>query len=127
MILNDGQLNGERVLKPATVADMSRNSMGSIRTVKSVSYVKALSNDFEFLPETPKGRGLTFQIAMEDVPGMRSAGSLSWAGLTNCYYWIDPARDVAGIFASQIFPFVDAGPHGLFAGMEKAVYGTLNS
>lgn len=125
MILNKGTLNGEQVLKPETVAEMSRNNIGAIRTVPSVSHLKQYSNDFEFLPGTPKSWGLTFQIAMEDTPGMRSAGSLSWAGLSNCYYWIDPARDIAGVYASQMLPFVDPGSHGLFVEMEKAVYAAL--
>ena len=126
MILNKGELNGQRVLKPETVAEMTRNNIGALRMGPAVSYVPALSNNFEFLPGTPKTWGLTFQIAMEDTPGMRSAGSLSWAGLTNCYYWIDPARDVAGVYASQMFPFVDPGSHGLFVEMEKAVYAGMN-
>jgi len=30
-------------------------------------------------------------------PEGRSAGSLAWAGLANTYFWIDPARNVAGV------------------------------
>ena len=31
-------------------------------------------------------------------PGMRSAGSLTWAGVLNTHYWIDPAKGIASVF-----------------------------
>ncbi len=125
MILNKGELNGERVLKPETVAEMGRNHIGDIRTVRSVSYLPEISNDFDFFPEVPKAWGLTFQINLEQAPTGRSAGSLAWAGLTNCYYWIDPVKNVGGVFASQILPFFDPQAVKLFLDMETAVYAEL--
>ena len=41
------------------------------------------------------------------VPDGRKAGSLTWAGLYNTYYWIDPATRVAGVIMMQILPFAD--------------------
>jgi len=125
MILNKGELNGEQVLKPETVAEMGRNHIGDIRTVRSVSYLPEISNDFDFFPEVPKAWGLTFQINLEQAPTGRSAGSLAWAGLTNCYYWIDPVKNVGGVFASQILPFFDPQAVKLFLDMETAVYAEL--
>ena len=40
-------------------------------------------------------------------PAGRSAGSLSWAGLANTYFWLDPTRQVAGVILTQSLPFVD--------------------
>ena len=37
----------------------------------------------------------------------RRAGSLTWAGLYNTYYWIDPASRIAGVIMMQILPFAD--------------------
>ena len=56
------------------------------------------------------------------APTGRSAGSLSWAGLGNTYYWIDPAAGIGGVFATQILPFADSKALPLFLAFETAVY-----
>ena len=45
---------------------------------------------------------------LADVPGMRRAGTGDWAGLPNCYYWIDRSAGVCGAVLTQVFPFFDA-------------------
>ena len=52
--------------------------------------------------------GLSFLINPQQGPAGRSGGSLSWAGLANTYFWIDPSKRVAGVILTQILPFVDA-------------------
>ena len=59
------------------------------------------------------------------VPGGRSANSMAWAGIFNTYYWIDSARNVAGLIMTQILPFFDAKVLDLFDRFEKAVYAGL--
>jgi len=61
-------------------------------------------------------------VNFEDVPGARKAGSLAWAGLSNCYYWIDPASGVAGVLLTQILPFADKQVLDVFDRFERAVY-----
>ena len=51
--------------------------------------------DVDFFPGMHLRWGLGYMITMGSVPGGRSAGSLTWAGLLNTYYWIDPAKRVA--------------------------------
>jgi methyl acetate hydrolase len=122
MILNLGRAGSVQVLKPETVELMGQNHIGPLRTLRAPTALPAVSNDFEFFPDVPKAWGLTFQINLEQAPTGRSAGSLAWAGLTNCYYWIDPKRQVGGVFASQILPFFDARAVRLFLDYETAVY-----
>ena len=66
--------------------------------------------------------GLGSMLTTQDVPAGRSAGSLSWAGLANTYYWIDPARRITGLLMTQIMPFGDAGVLNLFTEFERAIY-----
>ena len=33
---------------------------------------------------------------------------MTWGGLYNTYYWIDPVRRVAAVFMTQVMPFADA-------------------
>jgi CubicO group peptidase (beta-lactamase class C family) len=69
--------------------------------------------------------GLSFLINTAQTPEGRSAGSLAWAGLANTYFWIDPARDVAGVILMQLLPFADTTCLEAFAGFERGVYAAL--
>jgi CubicO group peptidase (beta-lactamase class C family) len=82
-----------------------------------------LSNDFD--PPGPTGWSLGFLVDLEPGPHGRSAGSLSWAGICNCYYWLDPARRVGGVMLAQLLPFADPGALKLFGSFERAVYASL--
>jgi len=53
----------------------------------------------------------------------RSTSSLGWAGLGNMYYWIDPTKNIAGAYATQIFLFCDKLSLPLYFSFGKAVYG----
>ena len=83
------------------------------------------SNDVDMLPGIEKTWGLACMINQDQASTGRSAGSLSWAGLANCYYWIDPARGIGGAYMTQILPFVDAKSYGLYLDFESAVYSNL--
>jgi methyl acetate hydrolase len=125
MILNDGELDGVRVLAPETVADMSTNHIGDLRVGMLKTEDPALSNDAEFFPGQPKSWGLTFQINEEPGPTGRPAGTLMWAGLANSFYWIDRENGVGGAYLSQILPFGDERSLELFYEIERAVYQSI--
>lgn len=124
MVLNGGQLDGERVLRPETVAQLGMNQMGNCRVSNLVAAIP-LTNDAEFFPGTAKSWSLAFQINHEPVFTGRPAGGLMWAGLANSYYWIDPASGVGGVYATQIFPFADREALPLYYAFETAVYDSL--
>jgi CubicO group peptidase (beta-lactamase class C family) len=123
MMLNQGKSDrGQAVLKPETVAQMSKNAMGSIKVGLLKTAIPPLSNDAEFFPGLDKQWGLTFMINNETAPTGRSPGSLAWAGLANTYYWIDPKKGVGGVYATQVLPFADVKSLPLYYAFEKAVY-----
>ncbi|MGB1505296.1 MAG: serine hydrolase domain-containing protein [Acidimicrobiales bacterium] len=137
MWLNDGRSDdGEQILRPDTVEMASRNHLptgmhikmlpgvGATTTAASILPVSKprLSNDAEFFPGMPKTWALTFMINEEDAPTGRPAGALAWAGLANCYYWIDRQNGIGGYWATQIFPFADPTSVGGFLAMETATY-----
>lgn len=126
MILNQGEGSGRQILKPETVAMMSTNQMGACRVSLLRTTNADMSLDAEFFPGIEKTWGLSFMINEEQAPTGRSAGSLAWAGLTNCYNWIDPVRGVGGVYMTQILPFVDKKSLPLFEQFETAVYENLN-
>lgn len=122
MILNRGRAGATQILRPETVDLMSRNAMGDARVTLLRTAAPALSNDAEFFPGMAKSWGLSFMINNETAPTGRTAGSLTWAGLANTYYWIDPTRGLGGVYATQILPFADSKAVPLFFEFEKAVY-----
>jgi methyl acetate hydrolase len=124
MMLNEGRAEGgEAVLKPATVALMSKNAMGASKVAPLKTAIPPLSNDAEFFPGIDKQWGLSFMINNAEAPTGRSAGSLAWAGLANTYYWIDQSKGVGGVYATQILPFADTKSLPLYYAFEKTVYG----
>lgn len=123
MIMGQGTLDGVRVLKPETVALMSKNAMGDISCRPLESQIPGRSTDMNFVDGMKWG--LSFMINPPDFPGRRTAGSLSWGGLANSYYWIDPVKKVTGVWATQLLPFYDARAVARFEDFERGVYATL--
>ena len=122
MVLADGALGDTRVLEPDTVALMAQNHIGALRVTPLRTQQPMLSNDAEFFPGQPKTWGLSFQVNESDCETGRQSGTLMWAGLSNCYYWIDRASGVAGVFVTQVFPFADKKCLDLYYAAEAAVY-----
>jgi methyl acetate hydrolase len=122
MILNDGELDGVRVLAADTVELMAQNHIGDLRVQELKTVAPQFSNDAEFFPGEPKSWGLTFQINEQPAATGRPAGTLMWAGLANSFYWIDRENGIGGAYLSQILPFGDAGSLDLFYEVEKAAY-----
>jgi methyl acetate hydrolase len=120
MILGGGALDGARVLAEQTVATMSANAMGALRCRPLKTAAPASTNDVDFLDGMQWG--LSFLINPEPLPTGRSAGSLAWAGLANSYFWIDPKKRVAGVYATQLLPFFDARAVALCGAFETAIY-----
>lgn len=122
LILNGGELDGVRLLKRETVERMAANNIGDIEVTGLPTQSPQLTYAFDFFPGQPKRWGLSFMINMADIPGARRAGTLSWAGLRNTYFWIDPASGVAGAIFAQMLPFADPKVLAAYDRFERAVY-----
>lgn len=121
-ILRGGELDGARVLKEETVAEMSRNQVGTIRAGYMGSAMPDLAAPYDTFPDQHTGWGLGFLINPEAGPNGRSPGSLAWAGIFNSYYWIDPTAGLGGVMMSQLSPFGDAGALACFGALERMAY-----
>lgn len=127
MILNKGKGNGNQLLKPETVALMGQNHIGDLAMGKMTTMAPMYTNDVDLYPDIVKKWGLSFMINTAKTAEGRSPGSLAWAGLANTYFWIDPARDVAGVILMQLLPFADKQCLEAFAGFERGVYAGLDA
>jgi len=121
MLLNGGALDGTRVLKPETVALMGQNHIGAV-SVPALASALPRSRDFSFIADGRDKWGLGFLITTDHVPGKRSAGSLSWGGINNTYFWVDPARGIAGVIMMQYLPFADPKALAVYDAFERATY-----
>jgi methyl acetate hydrolase len=126
-LLNKGNLNGAAILRPETVSLMSKNQIGDIEAGILKTTSPALSNDVDFFPGVRLRWGFGNMINLDPVEGGRKAGSLTWAGLYNTYYWIDPASDVAGVIMMQILPFADTRALNVYRQFERGIYRALKA
>jgi len=121
-LLNDGELDGARLLSPASVRLMRENHIGDLGVPAQKSAIPERSDDFSFIDAGHDKWSLAFLITTSAVPGKRSAGSLSWGGIDNTYYWLDPARGITGTIMMQFLPFADRKALALYDSFERGVY-----
>jgi methyl acetate hydrolase len=122
MLLRGGELDGERVLAPESVEQMFTDHLhGAPLPEVNPSADPRLTLEVPRLPFRQTW-GLGLHVLLEDIPGMRHAGTGDWAGLFNCYFWIDRSAGVAGLLMAQVLPFFDTRMVGALVGFEAAVY-----
>ncbi len=126
LILNKGVApSGKRLLSASSVASIGANHTGKVLVERQPAAIPALSEAF------PLGAGRDhFGLAVQVTgkpgdAGMRLPGSMSWAGIFNTEFWIDPKSGLGGILMMQYLPFYDANAISTLQGFEKRVYQDL--
>jgi CubicO group peptidase (beta-lactamase class C family) len=92
MILNKGELDGVRILSPASVELMGTNVIPKSVLVNSNGTSVARFNE-------AVGFGLDFQVVNDARASgsLQGDGSLSWGGAAGTWFWVDPTNDVIAI------------------------------
>jgi methyl acetate hydrolase len=124
-LLNGGVLDGVRILRPETVESMRTNQIGDLNVHEMRTVAPRITNSFDQFPDHRHKWGYSFDINTQPGPHGRAAGSISWGGLLNCYFWIDPAKDVAGALFTQLRPFFDDRVIALYNAFESRLYQAL--
>ena len=127
MLMHGGAINGVRILHPDTVALMGQNQIGRIDVGVLRTTVPAVSNDVDFFPGIKLKWGFGHMITTQPVPEGRSAGSLTWAGIYNTYYWIDPKKRIAAVFMTQVLPFADQRVLRVYRRFERGIYAAVKA
>ena len=89
MMLNEGELDGNRLLGRKTVELIRMNH---------------ISEDWQPLWRSGCGFGLGFAVVTDvaETHALGSVGTYSWGGLASTTFWIDPVEDLIGIFMTQL-------------------------
>jgi methyl acetate hydrolase len=123
LILRQGEVAGVRLLSVAGVAEMSRDQLEGLTVTTQPGAIPATSNAFP-LGAGRDGFGLGFQVAAGVSDG-RAPGSLSWAGLRNTHFWVDPASGIGVVFLTQLLPFYDDSVIAVLRTFERTLYGRV--
>lgn len=100
MLLNGGELDGVRLLAPATVELMSTNAIPQpVLDKGSGGYGEAA------------GFGLDFRVVNDPraLGSLEGPGTFSWGGAAGTWFWIDPANDVIFVGMIQRMDVWDVG------------------
>lgn len=126
MLLNGGRLGKVRLLSEHSVQIMAENQIGAVFVSQQPVGIAAFTKPFPLGAGRDKF-GLGFQITSQspDTATHRRAGSLSWAGLFNTEFWIDPRSGIAGVLLMQYLPFYDDGAIRTLRDFEGAAYKEL--
>jgi len=97
MLLNGGELDGVRLLKKATVAEMTRNQL-SEEAMKAKNGGNA---------EVGEGFGLGFGVRVgKDAPAAgRAVGEYYWGGAASTHFWVSPRQELAVVALEQLQPY----------------------
>ncbi|KAF5539424.1 beta-lactamase [Fusarium mexicanum] len=115
LLLNDGldAKSGVRLLEAETVNDMFTDQIPDKPRFSNISVPVAKPELANPTPLTPmpddhtEGWGLSFSINHFPESTGRAAGSGSWEGLANLFWFADRKNNICGIIASQILPYGD--------------------
>jgi CubicO group peptidase (beta-lactamase class C family) len=93
MLLNNGELEGHRILSRKTVELMTSNSIGNIYVSNSFRR-NGLGDKFGY------GVGIRTERGVFDE--LETLGIYGWDGAFYTRFWVDPKEDLIGIFMSQM-------------------------
>jgi len=122
MVLNRGALGGRRVLSEKSLEWMLADHMQGLNFRRMVTAMPAITADCDPFPDARRTHSFAFLRVEDDVPGMRSAGSQTWAGVLNSHFWFDAKKDVAALIMTQSLPFVEPRFMKTYESFERAVY-----
>ena len=101
MLLNHGELDGQRLLAPKTLKLMTANHLPGGQDLTQLS--RSL---FSESTNAGVGFGLGFATVF-DAPQTLipcSPGEFYWGGMASTAFWVDPLEEVTAVFMTQLIP-----------------------
>lgn len=100
MLLNGGELDGERILGRKTIELMTMNHLPNAESVAN----RALQGMFKGVKHQGIGYGFGISVGLGPVLSQMvgSAGQYGWGGAAATAFWIDPIEELVVIFMTQL-------------------------
>ena len=101
MLLNGGQLEGERVLGRKTLDYMTINHLPQGRNLNELG-----QSTFSEAVMEGVGFGLGFSSVVDPAASsaVSSYGEFAWGGVASTAFWVDPIEEVTCVFMTQFIP-----------------------
>ncbi|HWY65466.1 MAG TPA: serine hydrolase domain-containing protein [Rhizomicrobium sp.] len=100
MLLNQGELDGVRLLSPKTVQLMTSNNLPGAKEIADLSPVADAFNESGYRGiGFGLGVAVTLDPARVGIPG--TAGEFAWGGMASTAFFVDPQEDMAVVFMTQ--------------------------
>ena len=118
MVLNGGELDGVRILAPASLELMGTNQIPQAAIITTSGLPREVFTE-------GVGFGLDFLVYSDPRKAgtMLGKGTLSWGGAAGTWFWIDPTNDV--VFIGMIQRFGSPGGAELVTLSRTLVYQAL--
>ena len=99
MMLNEGELDGVRLLGRKTVELMTANHLRG--DMAAMGQARFSESSYEGI-----GFGLGFSVMLDPARAqiLGSPGEYAWGGAASTAFWVDPAEDMAVILMTQLMP-----------------------
>ncbi len=124
MLLNGGELDGARILKPETVALMTRNHLTPDQGALNWYAQGRFTDTDPWTRLNGYGWGLSVGVRTDDgahaIAGGR--GEFKWDGLANTTYFVDPENSIVAVALTQ---YLGPGQDDLEMALRTSLYGAV--
>ncbi|KAK3935246.1 acyltransferase LovD [Diplogelasinospora grovesii] len=120
-----GDMPRGQLLKRSTVDTMFNPQLGpsARKALQAISEIPRLNNMMGGMPpQAGRDWGLAGLLLLDDLPGWRQKGTMTWGGTPNLTWWIDRKAGLCGLYAGQLMPLGDAKSVEMTQLFEKEMY-----
>ena len=101
MLLNQGELDGTRIIGRKTLAMMASNHLPDGRDLTEMSQSAFSETTYQGV-----GFGLGFSVILDPVKtqSLTDVGEYGWGGAASTVFWVNPKEEMVVIFLTQLLP-----------------------
>jgi len=101
MLLNQGELDGTRIIGRKTLAMMASNHLPDHKDLTEMSQSAFSETTYQGV-----GFGLGFSVILDPVKtqSLTDVGEYGWGGAASTVFWVNPKEEMVVIFLTQLLP-----------------------